>query len=419
MTATSTSGRSERIRKTLRPMRPKPLMPTRMAIRRPPGRRNARRAPQPASSSRSSNRTRTGSWRPSPRAPSSRASRRWPSGAKRAMSLETIGSSENASELFQRAVAAAVRRTSLIAIGVTFFAYQQTRSTTEPLRTGTFMAKPESRPASSGRSCSTRAGDRDLLRDDVLRGGPPAAHVLRWHVGQPVRARVRVNRGEDRPLDTESLVQDLDDRRDRLHGRRRVGDDPVLERDLPVVDTHDDRDVGRLLRGSHQDDAPGAGRQVALGLGPRPSDVCRLEDHVHPQALPVGHRRLVLAGEDGDLSSGDVKVVLLDADEVWKAPEDRVELHQVLDPRRLGEIRDRADADVFAVVENPEDIAPDPPEAVETDSGDQEMRRLPDSPAWRIIRLDDGDLASLVRRPLRRPGTARSARASGPDPGPG
>ncbi len=117
------------------------------------------------------------------------------------------------------------------------------------------------------------------------------------------------------------------------------------------------------------------------------ADVARLEDDVDAQGLPVGHRWLVLAGENRDLSAYDIEAAVDDPRLVGESSEDRVELEQVLDSRRRGEVADRADADVLPVVEDPEEIATDAPEAVETDRRDHERRRLPDSSSWRIIPL--------------------------------
>jgi hypothetical protein len=56
---------------------------------------------------------------------------------------------------------------------------------------------------------------------------------------------------------------------------------------------------------------------------------------------------------------------------VGKASQQRVELREVLDRRRLGEVGDRADIDVVATVEDSEEGAADATESVET-NGEQE-----------------------------------------------
>ena len=139
------SGR-ERMRKTVRPMRPKPLMPTRSSCGGPSARR--RRAPRSARGGRrrggrspSPRRTRRASWRRS--SPSTIVASESRRGGRAAWS--DVGRDDGLGlvvhDVPPRLSPTAVRMTSLIAVTVTVFSCQQTRSTTEPFGTGTFMAQ--------------------------------------------------------------------------------------------------------------------------------------------------------------------------------------------------------------------------------------------------------------------------------------
>ena len=206
-----------------------------------------------------------------------------------------------------------------------------------------------------------------LLRDDVLGRGPAAPRVLGGDVGQPLLVGVGVDGGEERPLDPERIVEDLEDGRRGMGGVRGVRDDPVLGPELLVVDPHHDGEVRRLGRRRAEDDALRPGLEVLLELGAGPEARGRLDHRVDPQVAPGDVARL-LAGQHRDLPAGDVEMAVLEADLVREAAEDRVEAEQVGERRVVRDVADRLDPDVVALVEDAEDVAADPPESHEPDA---------------------------------------------------
>ena len=70
----------------------------------------------------------------------------------------------------------------------------------------------------------------------------------------------------------------------------------------------------------------------------------------------------------------DAQVAVVDRDFVGKPAENGVEAEEILQARRVGEIGDRADADVRAVVEDSKEVAADAAEPEEADPGDHAGR---------------------------------------------
>src|SRR5690242_2021104 len=157
------------------------------------------------------------------------------------MSEETIGASSYSRMRRQRRVAAAVRTTSLTASTVTGRSCQQTRSTTEPLGTGTFMASAERRPRSSGRR-PTMTSPALVSCGMMFSAAPPAPRVLGGDVGQPLLVGVGVDGGQEGAADAEGVGEDLQDRRRAVGGAGGVRDDAVLRLEVGVVHPHDHGD---------------------------------------------------------------------------------------------------------------------------------------------------------------------------------
>ena len=159
-----------------------------------------------------------------------------------------------------------MRTTSLIAVGVTGSRCQATRSTTEPLGTGTLIAEPVSRPAQLRQQLRQHLGGVGLLRDDVLRRRPPPPRVRRRHVGQPLLVGVGVDRGEEGALDAEGVVEQLQHRRRAVRGAGGVGDDAVLAAELAVVDPQHHGEVRPAVGGTQRITRSGAALEVLLDL---------------------------------------------------------------------------------------------------------------------------------------------------------
>ena len=201
-------------------------------------------------------------------------------------------------------------------------------------------------------------GGVGLGRHDVLRGGARQPQVLGRHVRQPLGAGVGVHHGEVGPVDAAGAVKRRQERRGAMGRAGGVAHDPVLRAEPVVVHAVDDRDVRPLARRHAQDDAAGAGREMALDLRTRAIAPGRLHDVVHPQVGPA-HGVGVLPREHRDLPPPGVQVAAPAGDQVREPPEDRVVAEKVDQGLRIGDVRDRADPDVVALVEQPEQVAAD------------------------------------------------------------
>src|SRR6266542_288364 len=135
---------------------------------------------------------------------------------------------------------------------------------------------------------------------------------------------------------------------------------PALE--LLVVDPHDGHEVECVERGSERDHSLCARRDVLLQVSPGTALRGRLDDRVHAEISP-GRLLHVLLRNHRDLLPGHVEVSLLDRHLVGELPQHRVELQQVLQSLVVRDLRDRRDPDVLSLVENPEDVPSDPPQA--------------------------------------------------------
>ena len=144
-----------------------------------------------------------------------------------------------------------------------------------------------------------------------------------------------------------------------------------------VVDAHHGDGVRRIrrIRRGERHDALRARLEVLRELLARAGPRRRFEERVHAELAP---RRLAALRfrHERDLPAGDVDVALADRDLVGKTAEDRVEPQQVLERGGVGDLADRGEADVVPVVEQPEDVAADPPEPHEPDGA----RRLVSAP---------------------------------------
>ena len=128
------------------------------------------------------------------------------------------------------------------------------RSTVEPSTTGTLRAIAEMRPLSSGITCARISGE---LVSAGMMFSPAARELLKagaGDIGQPLVVGDGVDRREEGPLDAEGVVEDPQDRGDRIGGIGTQGHDVGVRRQNVVVDAaQQNRNLARFLgsRGDH------------------------------------------------------------------------------------------------------------------------------------------------------------------------
>ena len=171
--------------------------------------------------------------------------------------------------------------------------------------------------------------------------------------------------GEHAVLDTEFLVDDLDDGGDAVGGATCVGDD-VIDGGVVevVVDSHDDvEDV--VFDGGGDDDFFDSGVEVGLQGGGVAEGARAFEDDV--DAGPVDLGGVVLGGE-GELLTVDDDVLLIVRDVVSPATVDGVELEEVGGALGGGVgVVDADELEVGIVESSAEDETTDAAESIDSD----------------------------------------------------
>src|SRR5208282_406615 len=110
-------------------------------------------------------------------------------------------------------------------------------------------------------------------------------------------------------------------------------------------------------------------------LLPGPETTRGLDDYVHVVVAPAHVPGLrLLARDHGDPAPLGEQEAAARRDLLLELAVDRVEVEEVGDARRLRHVGYRADLDVLAAVDDAEDVAAEPAEAVESDANGQGAR---------------------------------------------
>ena len=132
------------------------------------------------------------------------------------------------------------------------------------------------------------------------------------------------------------------------------------------VDAERDRHVG-LGRRRRDDHLLRARVEVLLRVVALGEEAGRLDHDVHADVAPRQVGRVALL-EDLDLLAVDGDRAATLGDLAGEPAQDRVVLQEVGERRVVGDVVDRDDVDVrVRLVRRPEEVAPDPPEAVDAD----------------------------------------------------
>ena len=187
-------------------------------------------------------------------------------------------------------------------------------------------------------------------------------------VDQLLVTRVGVHGLHQALLHAERVVQHLHHRHEAVGGAAGVGDDFLgLDVELLVVDAVDERGVGAVARGGH-DDQLGAGIEVRRGRVALGEEARALDDHVHTQLAPRQVLRVALA-EHAQLVAVHADAALRRLDGVRQHAEHTVVLQEVGHLVQRAEVVDRHEIDVrAALLGSAEEVAPDAPETVDTDA---------------------------------------------------
>ena len=240
-----------------------------------------------------------------------------------------------------------------------------------------------------------RQDERDSLggagggRHDVQGGGASAAQVTVRRIQNALVTGVGVRGGHQTLDDTESVVENLDERREAVGRARRVGDDLVGVLVLVGVDTEDvGRDVVTLGRG-RDDNLLGARGQVLGGARGVDEDAGTFNDDVDAESLPRQLERVTGRHNlDGLAVDGDVRVVD-DLDIRLERAEDGVVLDQVARLLHSARVVDGDDVEhgVGASVPASQEVAAD---AAETVDGNLALLTLHRCDGLRASRLGGG-----------------------------
>ena len=144
------------------------------------------------------------------------------------------------------------------------------KSMIEPVGTGTRSEVPSSLPFMDSSTRLGGAGGAGAGGHDVDRRATGPAQVLVRAVDELLVAGVGVHGRHEALLDAERVVEHLHHRHEAVRGAGGVGDDLVrLDVEGLVVDAEDERGVGVVARGRHDDERGAAlevvGGRVALG----------------------------------------------------------------------------------------------------------------------------------------------------------
>ena len=185
-------------------------------------------------------------------------------------------------------------------------------------------------------------------------------------VDQLLVTRVGMHRRHQTVLDTESVIENLDEGNEAVRRAARVGDHLVLGGvEVGVIDPVDEGGVGAVRR--RRDDHERRPRiEVHRGLVAVGEDARRLDDEVDSERLPRKFLRVADLEHLQNLAV-DADSVVGCRDRVRQDTENRVVLQQVRHRLQRTEVVDRDDLDVGAArLNRAEEVAPDTSEAVDT-----------------------------------------------------
>ena len=134
-----------------------------------------------------------------------------------------------------------------------------------------------------------------------------------------------------------------------------------------IVHAHDDERVDLVARRNGEDDRLRTPVEVFLEDRARPVLPRRLDHDVDAESGPIDVAR-GLRLEDLDRAPLRVEGIPLDPDRVLEASVDGVEAEEVFERGRVGDVDDRRDLDVGAVVDDAEDVPADAAETHQTDA---------------------------------------------------
>ena len=178
---------------------------------------------------------------------------------------------------------------------------------------------------------------------------------------------VGVDGGHEPAPDPEPLVEDLGERREAVGRARRVGEDRVLLRVVgPVVDAHADGEIG-ALGGCGDDHFLRAGLEVLRRLVAIGEEAAALEDEVDAELLPREPGGIPL-GEDAHLPPVDDEGVALGADVAREHPVHGIELEEVGERLRVGDVVDGDELERGLVETGPQHVPADAAETVDADA---------------------------------------------------
>ena len=169
-------------------------------------------------------------------------------------------------------------------------------------------------------------------------------------------------------LDTERIVEHLDQRHEAVGGAAGVGDDLLgLEVEVLVVDAVDERGVGPVAR-SGDDDQRGTGGKVVRGGVAAGEEARALDDHINAKIAPWKVLRVAFA-EHAQLVTINADAGLGGLDRVGQRAQNGVVLQQVRHLVERPEVVDCHEIDVGpALLGSPEEVAPNAPETINADA---------------------------------------------------
>ena len=186
--------------------------------------------------------------------------------------------------------------------------------------------------------------------------------VERWLV-----AGVGVDRGHEAFVDADEIIQNFCDRREAVRRARGIRDDQVILRQLVMIDTKDDGEIGVFARRGNQHALSASsemGRRFVLGSEDAGAFECDIDAHCF-----MGKLGRVLDGRHFDGTAADVDCVARNSDGVGETAVHAVETQEVSICLDGAEVVDRNDFDILpATFENrAQHVAANPAKTVDRD----------------------------------------------------
>ena len=209
---------------------------------------------------------------------------------------------------------------------------------------------------------------------------------------------VGVHGGHQPALDAERVVEHLGQRCQAVGGAGGVGDHVVGGRVIGrLVHAQDDGGDAVAGGGRRHDDLASPGLQVTAGVGGLGEPAGGLHDDLRAEISPGQAGRVALLEHPDDLvADGDGVVAGPDADA--EPPGHRVVGQQVGQHGRAGQVVDRDDLQGRALVQGrAQEVAADPSESVDPDSGRHCVRSCSLAPVFVVLVC----LKRMLRRPWR------------------